>query len=329
MSAHDLRLWQHPHDFGTEAERHAERRTRWVVGLTFITMLVELVAGWLTGSMALLADAWHMASHVGALGLAAFAYGFARRHAADARFTFGTGKVTALAGYTSALLLVGVAFWMVWESAHRLVQPVPIHYAEAMAVAVLGLAVNLASAWLLDHDGHHHSHLAHAHDDHDHAAHHHDHDIKHVDHNLRAAYVHVLTDALTSVLAIVALAGGMVYGWSFLDPLMGLLGGVVVGRWAWGLARDSAQVLLDAEDHGQIAAEVRRIIEAIPDHEVADLHLWRVGPASRACILSLVTHTPRPSEEYRRMLAGIPGLDHLTVEINECRDVRCQPAPSP
>jgi cation diffusion facilitator family transporter len=318
MPAHDLRLWQHPHNFTTGAERSAERRTRWVVGLTFLTMLVELVAGWLTSSMALLADAWHMASHVAALGLAAFAYAFARRHAGDARFTFGTGKVTALAGYTSALLLLGVAFWMVWESVQRLLLPVPIRYAEAMAVAALGLAVNLVSAWLLGGDHHHEAHHEHGHDEDDTP-----HDHHHVDHNLRAAYLHVLADALTSVLAIVALAGGMLYGWRFLDPVTGLVGAALVGRWAWGLARDGAEVLLDAEDHGRVAGEVRRLIEAIPDHEVADLHLWRVGPASRACILSLVTHQPRPAEYYRQVLAEIPGLDHLTVEINHCRDERC------
>jgi cation diffusion facilitator family transporter len=311
---HELNLWQHTHDFGTEAEHRAERRTRWVVGLTFATMLVELAAGWLTGSMALMADAWHMASHVGALGLAVFAYGFARRHAGNARFSFGTGKVTALGGYTSALLLVGAAFWMAFESVGRLYHPVPIHYAGAMAVGVLGLAVNLISAWLLDHD----------HDDHHHG-HDHDHSHEPVDHNLRAAYLHVLTDAMTSMLAIVALGGGMLYGWNFLDPAMGLIGSAVVARWAWGLARDSAWVLLDAEDHSTVAAEVRRLIEAQPDHQVADLHLWRIGPASRACILSLVTHSPQPSEYYRQLLARIPGIDHLTVEINQCRDERCRP----
>jgi cation diffusion facilitator family transporter len=320
MSVHDLSPWQHAHNFGTEAERHAERRTRWVVGLTFITMLVELIAGWLTGSMALLADAWHMASHVSALGLAAFAYRYARRHAHDARYTFGTGKVSALAGYSSALLLAVVALWMVWESTQRLFNPVTIRYAEAMAVAALGLAVNLASAWLLR-DGHHHH--DHGHDDgHDHR-HAHDHDHQHVDHNLRAAYLHVLADALTSVLAIVALAGGMLYGWGFLDPVMGLVGAAVISRWAWRLARDSGAVLLDAEDHGRVAAEVRRLIEAEPDHEVADLHLWRVGPASRACIVSLVTHRPRPVEHYRRLLAQVEGLDHLTVEVHHCRNDGC------
>jgi len=325
MSVHDLRDWQHAHDFGTETERHAERRTRWVVGLTFATMLVELTAGWFTGSMALMADAWHMASHVAALGLAAFAYRFARQHAGDTRFTFGTGKVTALAGYTSALILVGVAFWMVWESTQRLFQPVAIHYAQAMAVAALGLVVNLASAWLLDHDHDHHHHAGdHGHDDH----HGHGHAHEHVDHNLRAAYLHVLADAFTSVLAIVALGGGLLYGWSFLDPLMGLAGAALVGRWAWSLARDSAAVLLDAEDHGEAESEIRRLVATLPDHEVADLHVWRVGPASRACILSLVTHSPRTVGDYRQLLAGVRSLEHVTVEIHHCRDAACRPGES-
>lgn len=309
MAQHDLSLWQHKHDFGTTAEHQAERRTRWVVGLTFVAMLVELAAGWLTGSMALLADGWHMASHVGALGVAAYAYRFARYHADDARYTFGTGKVTALAGYSSALFLGAVAAWMAWESVARLRAPVEIHYTEAMIVAVFGLAVNLISAWLLGHDHHH---------DHDHDHHHHHHAHEHVDHNLRAAYLHVLADALTSMLAIVALAGGMWFGWAFLDPMMGVVGALVVGRWAWGLAHDSAGVLLDAEDHGHIAGEIRKAIAALHDHEIADLHLWRIGPASRACILSLVSHSPLALEDYRRRLAEICGLDHVTIEINQC-----------
>jgi cation diffusion facilitator family transporter len=340
---HDLTAWQHDHDYGSAGARRAEQRTRWVVALTFATMLVEVVAGWLTGSMALLADGWHMASHVAALGLAAFAYAFARRHAGNARYTFGTGKVSALAGYSSALLLGAVAAWMAWESLHRLVAPVAVHYAEAMAVAVLGLLVNLASAWLLGHDhghDHHHGHDdAHDHDGdaHDHAHDHphdhphehahnrpHEHDQHHghdhVDHNLRAAYLHVLADALTSVLAIAALAGGMAFGWLLLDPLMGIVGAVLVGRWAWGLAHDSAGVLLDAEDHDHVAADIRRAIEALPDHQVADLHVWRVGPASRAAIVSLVSHSPLAVETYRLHLAGIRGLDHLTIEVNHCRD---------
>jgi cation diffusion facilitator family transporter len=178
--------------------------------------------------------------------------------------------------------------------------------------------VNLASAWLLDHDHDHHHDHHHAHD--------HDHGHDHVDHNLRAAYLHVLADALTSVLAIVALGGGMLFGWAFLDPVMGIVGALVVGRWAWGLARDSASVLLDAEDHGEVAAEIGRIVAALPDHEIADLHLWRIGPASRACILSLVSHAPLPVEAYRERLAVVRGLDHVTIEINQCR--QCAPRPA-
>ncbi|MBS3935267.1 MAG: CDF family Co(II)/Ni(II) efflux transporter DmeF [Sulfuritalea sp.] len=317
MDTHDLSAWQHGHDFGTAAERRAERRTRWVVALTFTAMVIELIAGWLTGSMALLADGWHMATHAGALGVAAYAYHFARRHAGNPRYTFGTGKVTALAGYSSALFLGAVAVWMAWESMTRLRAPVEIHYVEAMIVACFGLAVNLASVWLLGGGRHAHGH------EHDHS-HDRERGHAHVDHNLRAAYVHVLADALTSVLAIVALGGGMLFGWAFLDPLMGIVGAFLIGRWAWSLARDAAGVLLDAEDHGAIAAEIRRIVEAEPDHELADLHVWRVGPASRACIVSLVTHAPLPLETYRRRLAGIAGLDHVTIEINHCRS--CHPA---
>ena len=314
---HDLRRWQHRHDFGTEAERHAERRTRWVVALTFATMLVELAAGWLTGSMALTADAWHMASHVGALGLAAAAYRVARIRAGDERFTFGTGKVPALAGYSSALLLGVVAGWMAWESLLRLFAPVSIRYAEAMGIAVLGLAVNLSSAWL----------LAHRHDGHeDHHAHGGAHGAGHVDHNLRAAYLHVLADALTSVLAVAALGGGLAFGWRMLDPLMGFAGAALVGRWAWRLACDSGRVLLDAEDHDDVAAAVRRAIAAEPDHEIADLHVWRVGAASRACIVSLVTHAPKPTSHYLELLQGIAGLDHVTVEVHACRDGACREA---
>lgn len=352
MAAHDLTAWQHTHDFGVSDSMGAERRTRWVVALTFVTMVVELTVGWLTGSMALLADGWHMASHVGAIGLAAFAYRFARTHAQDARFSFGTGKVSALAGYSSALLLGLVALWMAWESLQRLHQPVQIQYGEAMAIAALGLAVNLASAWLLrgePHAHHHHGH-GHAHDgdddddhdddhhdhDHPHQHHHsqhahavhaadpHGHDEVHADHNLRAAYMHVIADAFTSVLAIAALAGGMLWGLAFLDPLMGIVGAIVIGRWAWGLLRDSSSVLLDAQPSPRVTADVRRAIGTLPDHDVADLHLWRVGPDSLACIVSLVSHSPRPVQEYRALLARVPGLDHVTVEVHRCSDPRCR-----
>lgn len=305
---HDLGLWQHAHDFGTSTERHAERRTRWVVALTVAAMVLELGAGWFTGSMALLADGWHMGTHAAALGLSAYAYAFARRHARNRRYTFGTGKVSNLAGYSSALLLALAAIWMAVESVERLLQPVSIRYQEAMLVAAFGLAVNLFSAWLLGHDPHGHDH-----------EHHHG----HVDHNLCAAYLHVIADALTSVLALAALAAGMWLGWAFLDPLMGIAGALLISRWAWLLARDCTLVLLDAEDHGAMEAEVRAALAADPDVGIADLHLWRVGPMSHACIVSLVTHRPQPVEHYRGLLARLHGVDHLTVEVHQCRDERC------
>lgn len=317
MHAHDLSLWAHSHDYGTAAERQAEQRTRWVVALTLVMMVVELVAGWVTGSMALLADGWHMGSHAAALGVAAYAYHFARRHRTNPRFSFGTGKVSSLAGYSSALLLGAGALWMLIESVSRLIDPVAIRYADALLVAAVGLAVNLVSAWLLGGDqehGHDHAHET------DHGHHHGHH---HQDHNLRAAYLHVLADALTSVLALVALGLGMTLGWAFLDPLIGIAGALLVGYWSLGLARASAQVLLDAGDHGTIEAQVRSAIEIDADNQVVDLHLWRIGPAGYACILSLVTHQPRPVEHYRHLLSGVSGLIHVTVEVNHCREATC------
>ena len=346
MHEHDIAAWQHGHDFSTPAEQAAEQRTRWVVYLTVTAMAVELLAGWVTGSMALLADGWHMGSHAAALGLSVLAYRFARRHADDDRFSFGTGKVSPLAGYTSALLLGVGALWLLLESGQRLLHPVSIHYGEAIVVAVLGLAVNLASAWLLGgvhdhaHAGHHHGHhhaparrgqrdegasgpsragqphrlnaAATAPDGH-----------RHTDHNLRAAYLHVIADALTSVLAIAALTAGLILGWGFLDPLIGIAGGLLIARWAWGLARDSALMLLDAEARGDLAADIRHALAAEDDLAVSDLHLWRIGTASHACILSVVTHDPKPVEHYKALMAHIPGLDHLTVEVQQCSAARC------
>jgi cation diffusion facilitator family transporter len=322
---HSVDDWQHEHDFSTSAEVKAEQRTRWVVYLTLVTMVIELTAGWITGSMALLADGWHMGSHAAALGLSVFAYGLARRWAKDSRFTFGTGKIPTLAGYSSALLLGLGALWMLIESISRLFQPIDIRYADAMLVACLGLVVNLVSAWILAQGGGHHHGHAHDHSpekDHYHA-HHHKHGAEHQDHNLRAAYLHVLADAMTSLLAITALGAGMMFGWAFLDPVMGMVGAALIGSWSWSLARDSARSLLDAEEHSDTAASIRAVIEADPDLAIADLHLWRVGAASRACILSLVTHEPRPVEEYKQRLRSIPGLDHLTIEVQQCRDQRC------
>jgi cation diffusion facilitator family transporter len=328
---HSVDAWQHEHDYSTMAEENAERRTRWVVYLTLVTMIIELTAGWLTGSMALLADGWHMGSHAAALGLSVFAYGLARRWAKHPRFTFGTGKIPTLAGYSSALLLGLGALWMLIESISRLFQPIEIRYADAMLVACLGLLVNLVSAWILAQGGgHDHGHSHHHGQTHDHGAGQHQHHAhghtqgaEHKDHNLRAAYLHVLADAMTSLLAIAALGAGMLLGWRFLDPMMGIIGAALIGSWSWGLARESARSLLDAEDHSAIAARIRSNIEADPDVAIADLHLWRIGAASRACILSLVTHNPRPVDEYKQRLRPIPGLDHLTVEVQQCRDQGC------
>lgn len=298
----------HEHDFDPGNPR-GERGTRRVVLLTATMMVVEIVAGSLTNSMALLADGLHMGTHVAALGITAFAYWYARRHAADPRFAFGTWKVGVLAGFASAVVLGLVALFMVYGSVARLLNPVPIRYGDALLVAVVGLAVNLLSAWLLHgHDGHHdHGHS------HDHGHHQgHDHDL-----NLRAAYLHVLADALTSVLAIVALLGGQFFGWGFLDPVMGIVGAIVISVWAWGLVRQTSRVLLDREMDAPVVQEIRDVLE---DGEVVivDLHVWRVGPGKFACIVALVTADPLPPDEYRRRLQVHEEIVHVTVEVHQC-----------
>jgi cation diffusion facilitator family transporter len=276
-------------------------------------MVVEIVGGSIFGSMALLADGWHMSTHAGALAIAAFAYRFARNHARDPRFAFGTGKLGDLAGFTSAIVLALIAMAIGYESVVRLFQPVSIHYDEAIAIAVVGLGVNLVSAWLLGGE-HHHEH-AHDHDEHNHD--HHDHDHHHHDHNLRAAYWHVLADALTSVLAIVGLLAARFYGWTFLDPLIGVVGAVVIARWSWGLIRDAGAVLLDAAPNRALDEAIRSKLEV--DHDrIADLHVWRLGPGHNAAIVSLVADHPEPVEHYKERLEGIAGLSHVTVEVHRC-----------
>ena len=295
----------------------AERRTRQVMWLTAAMMVVEIVAGTVFGSMALLADGWHMSSHALALGVSAGAYALARRHARDPRFSFGTWKIEVLGGYTSAVFLLGVAGYMAYESVRRLFVPAPIHYGEAIPIAVLGLVVNIVSAWLLStgarghghDDGHGHGHdHAQRHDRHDAHAHH--------DLNLRAAYLHVIADAATSVLAIAALAGGLWLGLDWLDPLMGLVGTVLVGRWAIGLLRDTGRVLLDAEMDAPVVAEIRGIIRELPEPaRLRDLHVWRVGKGKFACILSLEGDGRLDPDEVRRRLAMHDELVHVTVEV--------------
>ena len=270
--------------------------------------------------MALLADGWHMGTHAAALGVAVFAYVYARRHVDDRRYTFGTGKVGPLAGFASAIGLAVVALLVLGESLTRLTAPVAIRFDEAIAVAVLGLVVNLGCALLLKDDHHEHVHHhdeAHAHDDAAAA-----HRGAHRDHNLRAAYLHVLADALTSVLAIVALLAGRSLGWTFMDPVMGIVGSLVIARWSWGLLRDTSDVLLDGEVDPRRRDAMVSAIEARADNRVADLHVWRVGPQQLAAIVSVVTHTPNDPSHYRALLSGFPDLAHVTVEVNGCGEVR-------
>jgi cation diffusion facilitator family transporter len=317
MHLHALDTVTHLHVFLDEARGRAETRTRLVVGLTAVMMVVEIVAGLAFGSMALLADGFHMASHAAALGLAAVAYAYARRNARSRRYTFGTGKVGALAGHTSAVVLGVIALIMAYESFGRLLAPVPIDFGAAMLVAAVGLLVNLASAVLLG--GHDHDHADHHHADHHDHAHHHD-------HNLRAAYMHVLADALTSVLAIAALAGGRFFGWSWLDPLLGIVGGGVILWWSYGLITASSRTLLDAEASPAKADAIRARVEADADNRVTDLHLWRVGPHHLAAIVSVMTHQPRPPDHYKGLLDGIDELAHVTVEVTPCPGEVCKAA---
>jgi len=316
MHSHSLDDWRHDHLFlGVDHARN-ERRTRWVVALTAAMMAVEILGGLTFGSMALLADGLHMATHAGALGVAALAYRYARRHARDPRFAFGTGKLGDLAGFASALVLAVVSVGIGWESVVRLLNPVAIAYNEAIVIAVVGLAVNIASAWLL-HDGDHHGH---DHDHHDHAhdhGHHHHHGHHDRDHNLRAAYFHVLADAVTSVGAILGLFAGRFYGWAWMDAVMGIVGGIMIARWSWGLLRDSGAVLLDTVPDPALAESIRDRLEAGGDR-IADLHLWRVGPGHAAAIVSVVSDRPEPPAQYKARLGGLPGLSHVTVEVNCC-----------
>ncbi|MGV3480762.1 MAG: CDF family Co(II)/Ni(II) efflux transporter DmeF [Sphingobium sp.] len=294
----------HGHDFLGAAHDRNARRTAWVVAITALMMVAEIAAGYATGSMALLADGFHMATHAGALGIAAIAYGYARRHVADPRYSFGTGKIGDLAGFASALALGLIALGIAVESAMRLAEPARVAFGEATIVAIAGLAVNLISALLLS-DGHAHHHHGHAHG-HDHDHHHHGRD-----NNLRAAYLHVLADALTSLLAISALLAGRYLGWVWLDPAMGLVGAAVIARWSWSLMRDSAHVLLDSTEPA-LAAEIRTRVEAPGDARITDLHVWRIGPSAHAAIVR-VTGVPS-SSAVRERLSPIRAIGHLTIE---------------
>jgi cation diffusion facilitator family transporter len=307
MNSLSIDPWKHDHSFGQQKPRPGERRTRIVVAITLCTMVIEITAGLVFGSMALLADGLHMASHAVALGLSSLAYIYARRRADDARFSFGTGKVNALAGFTGAVLLVGFASIMAIESFGRFLNPVVISYDYAIVVAVLGLVVNGICVVILGGHGHdpHKEHSAAEHGHHDHE-----------DHNLRSAYLHVLADALTSFLAIFALLAGKVFGKVWLDPIMGIVGALLVANWSRGLIRQTGRVLLDRQGPAQIDAAVRSAIEADSADRVSDLHVWSIGPGIYAAEIALVSETPRQPDDYKALLPDHLGLVHVTVEVH-------------
>jgi cation diffusion facilitator family transporter len=310
MHSNFIDPWTQNHTFlGRHHNKH-EQRTWTVVALTAVMMAVEIIGGTVFGSLALVADGWHMATHVVALAIAALAYLFARRHASDARFSLGTGKFGELAAFGSAIILGMIAIDIAYDSLLRLGYPVVIDFQEAIPIAALGLCVNLASAWLLR-DEHHHTHDG-AHD-HDHAArgagaHHHD-------INIRAAYVHVLADALISILAIAGLSAAWALGWNFIDPLVGLVGAVVIASWSFSLLRTAGCVLLDTVPSPDLAERIRRRMELDGDR-VCDLHVWQVGPGHLAVMASIVSEAPQPPSVYKQRLADLTGLSHVTVEVH-------------
>ena len=311
MHSHSIEQWTHDHVFLGQQHARNERRTWFVIALTAAMMIGEIAGGSYFGSMALLADGWHMATHAAALGIAAGAYTYARRHARDRQFAFGTGKFGDLAAFASAIILALIAVQIAYESAVRLVHPVPIAYGEAIAIAVLGLAVNLASAWLLRGEPHGHGHGHHHDHGHDHQHHHHG------DNNLRAAYVHVLADAATSVLAIAALLIAMVSQWQWTDPVVGIVGSLVIASWAYGLIRDSGAVLLDVAPDEGVEKAIRQRLETGGDR-ITDLHLWQIGPGHRAAVVSIISDRPAAPAAYKARLADIPSLSHVTVEVEAC-----------
>lgn len=329
MHEHQLSNWQHPHDFA-RINRKGERRTKWVLLLTFATMLVEIVAGMQFHSMALLADGWHMATHVVAFMIAIFAYRYSRIHQGDQTFAFSPAKVSVLGGFASSIALAMVALVMIADSVERLLMPELIRFDEAILVAQVGLLINLLSALLLgDHHDHHHGH-GHAHGDedehqhHDHHHHHHDHDHDHDhDHNLRAAYLHVMADALTSVLAIIALVAGKYYGWAWLDTVMGFVGATVILVWAYGLIKETSPVLLDQSIDGDYTQAIQEALEQDGECRVSDLHVWPISANHYAAIVVLVTQQPKSPIYYKTLLANFTQLEHITVEVNRCNGRDC------
>lgn len=319
MATQDISPLTHEHVFLGVDHKRNERRVWLVIALTASMMVIEITAGTIFGSMALVADGWHMSTHTAAMLIAALAYLYARRHARDPRFTFGTGKFGDLAGFASAIVLAFIALLIGWESLLRLSNPIPIRLGQAIAVAVVGLVVNLVCAWLLRDD---HAHHGHGHGHHHHHDHSHDHGPdrgRARDNNLRAAYLHVLADALTSILAIVALLLGSFNGWLWADPVMGIVGGLVIARWSWGLIRDAGGVLLDTVPDGEdLLGEIREAVERNGD-AITDLHVWQVGPGHHAAIVAIASPEPREPSHYKALLSHIHELSHVTVEVEPHR----------
>jgi cation diffusion facilitator family transporter len=301
MHKDTLESWQHSHDFSVKNEK-GEKRTQYVLILTAVTMAVEIIAGSVYGSMALLADGWHMGTHVAAFMIALFAYSYSRKHENNPAYAFGTGKVNVLGGFASAIALAVVALVMLIESLQRIVDPQTILFNQAIIVASIGLFINVVSAFLLKAD---HSHT-----------HHHD-------HNLRAAYLHVLADAMTSVLAIVALVLGKFWGWVWLDPIMGVVGAIIITRWSCGLLKQTSPILMDASIEEKYKKEIQETIESDSDSRISDIHIWKVGANHYAAIIALVTHYPNSTEHYKRLLKKFNKVSHITIEVNECKKDPC------
>lgn len=304
MHIHSLDKWQHRHDFSFIHEK-GEKRTKQVFVLTAITMIGEIAAGAAFGSMALLADGWHMGTHAAAFLITIFAYRYSRKHAENRQFTYGTGKVGVLGGFASAVALAVVALLVAVESVARLFNPLPIRFNEALAVAAIGLAVNLFCAYLLQ--GHHDDDHTHGH------SHHHD-------HNLRGAYLHVMADALTSVLAIIALLFGKYFGWSWPDPVIGIVGSLLIARWSYGLLNDTSSILLDRNIDSELMHDITKSIESDSDNRVSDIHVWKVGPLDYSATISIVTRFAQNPDYYKNLLTDYKELSHLTIEVNHCEE---------
>ena len=320
MHSHDLSAFAHSHAFADEGQQQREQALGWVTILTLATMVVELVAGWWTGSLALTADGWHMGTHALALGGAVLAYRLSLRASSHravaggpAGFAFGGWKIEVLAAYTSGLVLLGVAVWLAWEGVSTLRHPQPVDYRDALVVAVVGLVVNLASVWLLSRGAKGHDHHAHGHHDHDHS-----HDAHQHDHNFSAAYLHVMADAFTSVLAIGALVGGAWFGLGWLDPVVALLGAAVIGQWSLGMLRSTATALVDATEDPALTQRIRDLIQADGDAQVSDLHVWQVGARAWSAAVAVVADRPEAAAVYRARLQAVEELRHVTVEVHRC-----------